>query len=77
MDRSSTVYNSPKQFKINILVDFDVRGQQGMDISLEEALLCIMDYIYGIWYFGRSDSLKFKRLDGFVSNKHAFHSIRC
>ncbi len=26
---------------------FDVRGQQGMDILLEEALLCIMDSYLG------------------------------
>ncbi len=33
MHRSSTVYeqvNSPKQFKRNMMVDFDVRGQQVM-----------------------------------------------
>ncbi len=38
----NTVYNW-KQSKTNKLVDFDVKGQQEMDFSLEEVLLWIID----------------------------------
>ncbi len=47
-------------------VDFDVRGQQGMD-SLEETL-------YGLWthILAGSDGLKLKHInEGFVYYKHA------
>ncbi len=35
-----------------MLVDFNVRGQQGMDFLMEEVLLWIMN-----WYFGQRDGL--------------------
>ncbi len=40
--RSSTIYMW-KPFKTNILVDFDVRGQQGMDFCIGGSI--IMDYV--------------------------------
>ncbi len=42
MHRSSTIYKqkpNPMQFLTNMLVDFDMKGQQGILFFLEEALL--------------------------------------
>ncbi len=36
--------NSRKYFQTNMSVDFDVRGQQGCLLSLEEVLLWIVDF---------------------------------
>ncbi len=37
---------------INVLVDFDVRGQQEMDFPTGGSI--IMDYgLHGLWYFGQ------------------------
>ncbi len=60
MHRSSTVYNenSPKPFKTNRSVDFNVRGQQGIDLFHWGSV--ILDY-----------KLVFCLNDGFVSYKHA------
>ncbi len=44
MHRLSTVYKQkkgPKLFKTNVLVDFDVREQQGMYFFSEEKLICL------------------------------------
>ncbi len=53
----------------NMLVAFDVRGQQGMDFfSLDDALLCITD-----WYFSQKHFN-----DVCVSHKHAVYNLtRC
>ncbi len=42
MNRSSSV-NKQKQFKTNMLVDSDVRGQQWMDFFTGESI------IFGLW----------------------------
>ncbi len=60
--------NSQKHFQTNMLVYFDVKGQQGWTFSLEEALLWITDL-----YLSRRNSFNLKCCnDGFVSYKHIF-----
>ncbi len=52
-----------------MFVDFEVRGQQGMDITGESMIFDIL---------ARSNNLKVKHLnDGFISYQHAaFHFTR-
>ncbi len=47
--------NSPKQFSTNVLVDFNMRGQQEINFILEEALLWSTNL-----YFGQKQQFKFK-----------------
>ncbi len=44
MYRSSTVYKWKQSKTILVSLDFDVRGQQRINFSLEEVLFWIMDY---------------------------------
>ncbi len=71
MHRSSAIHKQ-KQFKTirnkySMSIDFDVRGQQGMDFFTGGSLVMVY---YGLWtnILVRSKSLKVKCLnDGFVS----------
>ncbi len=47
---TSTVYNesSPKHLKTNISVDFDMKGQQGIDFCILEVLFWIIDWHFAL-----------------------------